>query len=287
MSRFVIAVKPIMPYSSWNMVLEGTPKKSASSIKPAEIPGIVLECAFNAVAQGFIVLVLGGIAVSILGGLLHDKIPSAPPGLGGSINPGAVTAAAWHSVSGVAKANRLWIISAIFFAQAMWIRFYPQSDKKSSSRAAKRLSHAFSELSSNWFSLLIGNAFVASVTAVLVVFAGNFSVTKILLHTFLGGFVDWLTRLGGAVIGTGPMHMIHGQWSWFLANQFKFTFWLLFLGAMLDDLGLPNFKTLGRWLWRRLRRSVRPEPPRPPATPAQDLPSATPSAQHRNSGLGL
>ncbi|HWW01402.1 MAG TPA: hypothetical protein VNZ64_17025 [Candidatus Acidoferrum sp.] len=30
-------------------------------------------------------------------------------------------------------------------------------------------------------------------------------------------------------------------------NQFKFTFWFFYTAAICDDLGLPNFKTLGRY----------------------------------------
>jgi hypothetical protein len=260
------------------MVLEGSPPKSIQPIKPAAIPGILLECAFGAVVQGFLVLVMGGVAVSILGGLLHDKIPSLPLGLSESMNPGAKTVAAWQAVWAVVKANRLWIISMVFFAHAIWSRFFPHIGKKTPSRGARRLSRAFNELSSNWFGLLIGNAFGATITAMLVILVGNFSLSKILLHTLLGGIADSLMRVGGAILGAGAMDAIRGLCSWYGANQFKFTFWVLFLGAMLDDLGLPNFKTLGRWLWRRLRRSVRPEPPPSLTVTTQDPPSATPPA---------
>jgi len=260
------------------MFLDGSVPESARPIKTAAIPGILLECALGAVVQGFMVLFMGGIAVNILGGLLHDKIPSVPHGLSESIYPGAGTVAAWHFVWDVVKANRLWIISTVFFAHAIWTRLSPRSESKEQSRAAKRLSRAFMELSSNWFGLLIGNAFGASISAMVVMWASNFSVTSLLLNTVLGGFADWLTRVGAAVIGAGAVDTIHGLGSWYAANQFKFTFWLLFLAAMLDDLGLPNVKTLGRWLWRRFRRGMRPEPQPPNLASAQPPPSTTPVA---------
>jgi hypothetical protein len=260
------------------MVLEGSPHKSIRPFKPAAIPGILLECAFGAVVQGFMVLLMGGVAVSILGGLLHDKIPSLPLGLGESMNPGANSVAAWNAVWSVVKANRLWIISMGFFAHAIWSRFSPHMETKTPSRGARRLGRAFNELSSNWFGLLVGNAFGATITAMLVILVGNFSLSKILLHTLLGGIADALMWVGGTILSAGAMDAIRGLCSWYGANQFKFTFWILFLGAMLDDLGLPNFKTLGRWLWRRFCRSGRPGPPPPLTVTDQDPPSATPPA---------
>jgi hypothetical protein len=80
----------------------------------------------------------------------------------------------------------------------------------------------------------------------------QFSFSQILLH--------WLW----AAIGT-PIHGILAQvlgkstdgldswFGWYNANQLKLSFWFFYLTAICDDLGLPNLKTLARWLWRRVR----------------------------------
>jgi hypothetical protein len=57
-----------------------------------------------------------------------------------------------------------------------------------------------------------------------------------------------------ALPGSGVIHGITSLFSWYGENQFKFTFWLLFSAGICDDLGLPNYKTLSRWIWRKLRR---------------------------------
>ncbi|MGO8700201.1 MAG: hypothetical protein ACLQVY_21130 [Limisphaerales bacterium] len=31
-------------------------------------------------------------------------------------------------------------------------------------------------------------------------------------------------------------------------------FWILYAAGVFDDLGVPNLKTLARWLWRRWRK---------------------------------
>lgn len=46
---------------------------------------------------------------------------------------------------------------------------------------------------------------------------------------------------------------IQGLIQWFDANQMKFLFWMLYLSAVLDDLGLPNLKTLAKRVWRRIK----------------------------------
>jgi hypothetical protein len=46
-----------------------------------------------------------------------------------------------------------------------------------------------------------------------------------------------------------------GDWvSWYQGNQAKLYFWIIYLGGIIDDLGVPNFKTLARWGWRRWRK---------------------------------
>src|SRR5262249_4227038 len=39
---------------------------------------------------------------------------------------------------------------------------------------------------------------------------------------------------------------------WFGQNQARFDFWIIYLAAICDDLGIPSIKTLGRWLWRKI-----------------------------------
>jgi hypothetical protein len=46
-----------------------------------------------------------------------------------------------------------------------------------------------------------------------------------------------------------------GQWfSWYGDNQMKLNFWIIYLAGAFDDLGVPNYKTLARWAWRRYKK---------------------------------
>jgi hypothetical protein len=64
-----------------------------------------------------------------------------------------------------------------------------------------------------------------------------------------------------AVHGLGDAAMGHHRWTgieawfkWYGANQMKLNFWFLYLAGICDDVGLPNIKALGRWLWRRWKK---------------------------------
>ena len=60
-------------------------------------------------------------------------------------------------------------------------------------------------------------------------------------------------NLAESLLGKGSAGSFHDWASWYGDNQYRFTFWFLYLAAIGDDLGIPNFKTLGRWLGRKVR----------------------------------
>jgi hypothetical protein len=102
----------------------------------------------------------------------------------------------------------------------------------------QRIGRRFSE---NWFGSLIGNAFLAFALATVFAHLPSFSLWKLFWHWFLG----WLQP--GRLFGDGA-----APWfDWYDQNQLRFNFWLIYIAAVCDDVGIPNFKSLGRWLWSR------------------------------------
>jgi hypothetical protein len=101
-------------------------------------------------------------------------------------------------------------------------------------------------VSSQWFALIVINAFVAAITAFVLYLSSAFSIAQIILHFLIG--------LLTSVLHFGHMGWFGDMADWYGENQFRFTFWLLYSAAICDDLGLPNYKTLMRWMLRRARQ---------------------------------
>jgi hypothetical protein len=87
----------------------------------------------------------------------------------------------------------------------------------------------------------------------------QFTFANLVLHWLLESVLASLQSLAHQFLGGGA-DTVTAWCSWYVDNQLKFTFWFFYLSAICDDLGIPNFKTLGRGLARvtlkRIRRQV-------------------------------
>jgi len=223
------------------------------------VPGMILESAARAAGNTFIFVLLGNVALSIVGSLVRPRIPTPPPGLTWSTFtlPGSVSA--WvHNY-------RLWILWTIFFGFALWLRFRQALGQQG--EGDNRWTRAGQRLSENWFGIFVGNAIGASIGAFIVTMLGQFSLRSMLVNEAWASLVRLFPHSSEGSSG-GLVGFIRAFWSWFAANQLNLTFWMFFLAAVLDDLGLPNFKTWGRHRWRRFRRRHRSDKkPSPTQTP--------------------
>src|SRR5262249_29843393 len=134
------------------------------------------------------------------------------------------------------------------------------------SERAARVQRFGRRISQGWFGLTIGNAFGAMFAAIVASWLQRFSLSQLLLH--------WLWAAVGAPIH-GIFARLFGEslasvdawFGWYTGNHFKLSFWFFYLTAFCDDFGLPNLKTLGRFLWRRFRGrpacSSTEKPPQP------------------------
>jgi hypothetical protein len=65
--------------------------------------------------------------------------------------------------------------------------------------------------------------------------------------------LDALQSTAQQLFGASSGHQVNSWFEWYGENGFKFCFWVFYLGAICDDLGIPNFKSLGRWIGRKIR----------------------------------
>ncbi len=215
---------------------------------------IIWESAVEAAGGAFVVWILGGVALSIAGAFAGDMIPSAPPFHRGGVHP-------WfgqhwlHSLKG----HSLVFLFAAFFAHSLWIGFRARRGVEVG--ALKRLEYMLLKLRKDWFRMIVGNAIGAWVGAVILVWASGFSLTQIVWHWLMGLIFSAVHGLGGATLGDGRWSRIEEWFDWYGANQMKLNFWFLYIAGICDDLGLPNFKALLRWLWRRWKRRDAPASP--------------------------
>jgi hypothetical protein len=226
------------------------------SLSGDEVAAILWVSAKEALIMAFMVGLLGGIAISILSGICGQMTPSPPPGLNGH---GDGASAAWHAARNAIHHHSFVLLFLCLFAAKSTLRLAPYSNDTRWRRIAARVLWITHRISRDWFGLLIKNAFAAFVGVLVWQFAQQFSWTQLLWNVALGLFHPVIEAFERMIGWSGEGLL--GRWlSWYGDNQTKFAFWLLYSAGICDDLGLPNYKTLARWAWRRARK-ILPQPP--------------------------
>lgn len=231
-----------------------TPPSGKCSAKPRTLTfekagEILWESAWEALVLAFLVLVVGGVVVGLAGGLWRQMVPSLPPGVAGK--PLLENPASMASGFGLFQQHRFAFIFAILFIGKAAARLAGHSPNEQHRRAAAGLQRVFGRVSDQWFRLIVVNAFVALITAVVIEFAERFSPTRFLWQAIVELCRPVIQAVAGLFTHHGPFGLIQTLAGWYHENQLKFMFWFFYSAAICDDLGLPNFKTLGRLLWRR------------------------------------
>lgn len=202
----------------------------------------------EALVLAFLVQIFGSVALAIANGVWSRMIPSAPPISQPAPKTKEVRPAPGPGFS-LSERHRFALLFAVIFAAQTGTRLVRYSRHPSHRIAAVLAQRWAKKLSEEWFSLVVVNAIVASVMVSVLAITRQFTVTN-LVWDFAGGAVrSALEGLGGLVPGSDWTQRWLG---WYQVNQTKFMFWLLYSTAICDDLGLPNYKSLGRWLWHRL-----------------------------------
>ena len=238
----------------------------------AELPSILWKTAVEAAVKTFLTLLLGHIAISIIGGILHDMTPSAPPGMSFKMDKGS--ASAWNAWEPSLRHKGPYLLFGVFFVLLAWHRLAQGSQEKPQSKLAKRTRKVLRRFSEDWFGLIVSNAFVAMVSAMVLTWIPQFSWWQAVWHWVLADIGSAFQTAAEHVFGNKRTEGMRAWFDWYGVNQLKFNFWFLYVAAICDDLGIPNVKTLGRLLWRRFRKRMRsPQPVSAPAK-AEDSPES-------------
>ena len=105
-------------------------------------------------------------------------------------------------------------------------------------------------------------------SAIVVYFVGAFS-GKFFLNMVLAAVMPTIKAIAAFIFGASIVNFLGGLIDWYGDNQLKFNFWVFYVAAVCDDLGIPNLKTLARFLWRRYRNRNQTVPSEPMVPVAQ------------------
>jgi len=114
------------------------------------------------------------------------------------------------------------------------------------------------QLSKDWFRLIVGNAFGALISAIVIFFVETFTGMSFLIKLLIAAILPGVKAIATFIVGASIVNFVGGMFDWYGDNQLRFNFWILYVAAICDDLGIPNVKTLARFLWSRWRRRNRP-----------------------------
>ena len=226
----------------------------------ARLPSIIWKTGVEAAIKTFLTLLLGQIAINIVGGIFHDMTPSAPPGM---------SAYTWKGWEPSLRHKGPYFLFGLFFVLLLWHRLAEESKDKPRSKLAKKTRKVLKRFSENWFGSIVANAFLAMVLA----WIPQFSWAQWVFHWALASIGSALQTVSEHVFGMERTDGMRAWFDWYGANQLKFNFWFLYVAAICDDLGIPNVKTLARLLWRRFRKRMRsslqplPVPAKPEDSP--------------------
>lgn len=201
------------------------------------------------------VLVMGNVAVGLVGEIWRLMTPSLPPGLDGK-----TLSAAGHSFSAIIqwpsiREHQFLIVYSIFLVHNLRLRLFGKQSIEQENELESTGRNARKDFVRQWFGLIVGNAFGAMCSAVALFWVQQFSPSQLLWHAVLQPIVALLQSVATSLFGesAGTFH----RWiEWYGENQFKFNFWFFYLAAICDDLGIPNLKTLARWCWHRIKARI-------------------------------
>ena len=233
-------------------VMAETPSKFAPDPQPKprrSATEVIVASATEAFGSALLLWILGGVAISIAGSFAEGMIPSMPPFFAGQQATGSHSArhqdAWWHTVRGGAFV----CFFAIFFAHSLWVGFHGRG-----TGPGKRLGRILFNLRENWFGLIVGNAISAWVAVLILGIAQDFSLVRMFWQWVWDLLLPVFGDAGRFVFGPSKSSSLGDWFSWYNANQTNLTFWFIYIAGAFDDLGVPNFKTLARWAWRRYQK---------------------------------
>ena len=236
--------------------LELTRRANAATVGDA-----LWRSAIDALVKTILVVVMGNVALGILGGIFSVMTPSSPPFLAGTSGSHADSNfSLMHSWWSAAHEHQFAIVYVIFFGLGVRVRLAAVFAGGTGETATietrfQKISVQFSE---SWFRLIVGNAFGALISAIVIYFVEMFTGASFLIKLLLAAILPGVKAIATLILGASIVNFVGGMFDWYGDNQLRFNFWILYVAAICDDLGIPNLKTLARFLWSRWRSRNRP-----------------------------
>jgi hypothetical protein len=235
-----------------------TPKDLEVTRRPdgGTVADALWRSAVDALVKTFLVVVMGNVALGILGGIFNAMTPSWPPFLNRTSGDHADSnSSLMHSWWSAAHEHQFAIVYVILFALGVRTRLaavFPGATGEAATTETRfqKIGVHFSE---NWFRLIVGNAFGALISAIVIYFVETFTGTSFLIKLLLAAILPVVKAIATFILGSRIVTFIGGMFDWYGDNQLRFNFWILYVAAICDDLGLPNLKTLARFLSSRWR----------------------------------
>ena len=231
------------------------PRKPAK-LTVSKVTNILWDSAWEAFVLGFLVVIFGTIAFRLVSTVWHDMTPALPPGLGSEPKLEAEGSPVDFSFFREHRYALIFLVLFCGITAGRLLKYSPSEDQRRAAAWAKR---AFKRISDQWFGLIVLNAFVTVIAVMIIKFTQQFTLTAFLWH-IVGDLVTSLLQAVAQLFSTDAVTYVKNLVAWYKANQPRLLFWLLYTAAICDDLGLPNYKTLGRFLWRRFFKSEQPTP---------------------------
>ncbi len=232
--------------SSGKFFMAETESKSAAvsqPLAPRNAGEIIIASATEALESAVVLWLLGGVAVGIASQFAGDMIPSLPPGFEGRhfTHPHG----GWHRIG----ASAFVLFFAIFFAHSLWEGFH-----KPLYLARRRIPRILSNLREHWFGLIVWNAINAWIVVLMLRSLPGFSVWQMVWQWVWEIIQPVVGEIARFIAGDSTPAGVDSWMSWYKANHLKLTFWVIYFGGAFDDLGVPNYKTLARWAWRKWKK---------------------------------
>ena len=230
-------------------------KQATKPLTFSKATGLVWESACEAAILAFLVLIFGSMAFGIVSGIWREMTPALPPLMTSDPNLEAEPTSKFDF--GFFHQHRYALIFAAMFVGITAGRLLKYTGTPRQQHAAAWVHKAFRRLSEQWFQLIVINAIMA--LAGVTIWQATQQVS--FLHLLWSIFRDSILAVIHLIASVFPATVVNAveiQAAWYKANELKFIFWLLYIAAICDDLGLPNYKTVGRYLARRLFKREEP-----------------------------
>jgi len=216
---------------------------------------LLLDTVFPSAVTALLVVFLGGVGIGLVGDLWHEMLPALPPIFSHGTPEAESTSGFWSLLRGSAIRYRFALVFAAVFVVKSAIRMGKCSSHSGLRRFAAFLLWRGRRFKDDWFTIIFFNAFGAYVGALCWRWTQDVSWVQLVWSAVFDALRPAFQAVMNFVHGNDLVITTQSLVEWYNANLFKFAFWLFYVAAISDDLGLPSVKTLGRMLRRRLARS--------------------------------